>query len=135
MFCYSEQLNRAETSVLLKKINGGENYMDGKMIVGISLILSLIFPLSLIAIPGLADVIGIDNDAPNQDQERPSVQDGSYDGDMLQERERLRLHENDCNGECAGSQHRKRQRAENRICNGEGNLEQHRYQNRDGTGK
>ena len=109
--------------------------MDGKMVVGIGLILSLIFSLSLLAIPGLAAVNGIDNGGQIQDQEKSSVQDGSYDGDMLQERERLRLHENDCNGECAGSQHRERTRATHRICNGEGNLEQHRYQNRDGTRK
>ena len=109
--------------------------MDGKMVVGIGLILSLIFPISLLVIPGLADVNGIDDGDQIQDQERPGVQDCSYDGDMLHERERLRLHENDCNGECAGSQHRERTRAENRICNGEGNLEQHRYQNRDETRK
>ena len=109
--------------------------MDGKMVVGIGLILSLIFPLSLLALPGLADVSGIDNGDQIQDQERPSVQDGSYGGDMLQERERLKLHENDCNGECADSQHRERTRAENRICNGEGNLEQHRHQNREWTRK
>ena len=109
--------------------------MDGKMVVGIALILSLVLPISLLAIPTLADVNGTDNGDQVQDQERLSARDDSCNGDMLQERERLRLHEQDCNGECTGSQHRERQRAENRICNNEANLEQHRYQNREGTRK
>ena len=109
--------------------------MDGKMFVSIGLILSLVLPISILAIPALADVNGTDNGEQVKDQERLGGQDCSYEGAMLQERERLRLHEQDGDGECTGSQHRERQGAENRIFNNEANCEQHWIQNREGTRK
>ncbi|MDH5374745.1 MAG: hypothetical protein OEZ21_03485 [Candidatus Bathyarchaeota archaeon] len=92
--------------------------MNGKMIMGIALI------VGIVSIVFLA--------APIQ-----AYFNGTGDGDLLQtqQRDKLRTQDCDCPCDCTCTQCRERQKfnecATNRICNCTMNLEQHRYKNRE----
>jgi len=94
--------------------------MNGKMIMGIALIVGII-SIVFLAAPIQAYVNGTSN------------------GDLLQtqQRDKLRIQGCDCLYACARTQYRERQRfnecATNRICNCTMNLEQYRYKNRERT--
>lgn len=96
--------------------------MNGKMIVGIGLIVGIV-AIALLAAPIRAYVNGAGN------------------GDVLEikERDRLRTQNRDYHGDCTRTQHRYRQRvnesATNNIRNCTMNMEQCRHQNRESTGK
>ncbi len=113
--------------------------MNGKMIVGIALIVGIV-AIALLAAPIQAYVNGTGNGDVFEIKERDKLRTRDCNGDMLQtqERERLRIQNRDCNGDCTQTQYRYRQRvnecAINRICNCTKNMEQYRNQNRERTG-
>jgi len=112
--------------------------MDGKMIVGIALIVGVV-SIVLLAAPVQAYVNGTGNGdlLQTQDRHRMRTREQDRDGNMLQtqDRESLRTQNGERTCDCTRTQHRCRQRTNecstNGICNCTMSLKQYRNQTRE----